>query len=209
MNHHLQNYNSLTEKLIQTGIIQSSENSSLAIPDIVSDFKKEGNFFEEKSDGSIEIQNGNQRGNQREIQGETQGEAQNIFSINKEQNLTPSLKAKKRLNNYDSNLIENPTKERNVENPIKTAKAIKRFLNFKQNSLLNSKLGFKEAFFARFFPRLYKAKLIKEAMSKFAELNIDTQTLLDKTIPYGENETRYEDLVKFLNYANELQTRLK
>ena len=46
-------------------------------------------------------------------------------------------------------------------------------------------------------------------MSKFAELNIDTQTLLDKTIPYGENETRYEDLVKFLNYANELQTRLK
>ena len=36
-----------------------------------------------------------------------------------------------------------------------------------------------------------------------------SKTLLDKTIPYGENELRYGDLVKYLNYANEIQTRLR
>ena len=46
-------------------------------------------------------------------------------------------------------------------------------------------------------------------MSKLLELNIDTKTLLDKTIPYGEGEARYGDLIKYLNFANEIQTRLK
>ena len=46
-------------------------------------------------------------------------------------------------------------------------------------------------------------------MLKFDELNIDTKALLDKTIPYGESEGRYKDLIKYLNYANEIQTRLK
>ena len=46
-------------------------------------------------------------------------------------------------------------------------------------------------------------------MKRLKELNIDTQKLLEKTIPYGEGETRYQNLVKYINYANEIQIKLK
>ena len=63
--------------------------------------------------------------------------------------------------------------------------------------------------FYKFFPKIYAAKLIKQAMEKFHELNIDAKNLLDKTIPYGEEDTRYGELVKYINCASEIQTRLK
>lgn len=90
---------------------------------------------------------------------------------------------KKRLNNYDLELINNSNEE-----------------------LINKASGFKRIIY-KIFPKLYKAQLIKEAMEKFLELNIDPKTLLDKTIPYGEAEIRYKDLVKYLKYATEIQGR--
>ena len=41
------------------------------------------------------------------------------------------------------------------------------------------------------------------------ELNIDTNKLLDKTIPYGEGEMRYQNLIKYISYANEIQAKIK
>ncbi len=162
-------YNSLTEKLIQDGILSS--------PDIFYQEDDSKNFFKSENEEKTTTSN--------------EGE----------------LKTKKRLNHYDLDLIDNS------ENTIKPEKnpydSIKRFLNFKQIKLENGNATLFELLFSKFFPRLYKARLVKEAMSKFIELNIDTETLLNKTIPYGENETRYKDLIKYLNYANELQTRLK
>ena len=121
----------------------------------------------------------------------------------------PLIKSKKRLNQYDLDLIENVQNTTAPENKKNPCESIKRFLNFKQIKLDNGNAGFFEILFYKFFQKIYKAKLVKQAMTKFLELNIDAQNLLNKTIPYGENETRYEDLIKYLNYANELQTRLK
>ncbi len=106
---------------------------------------------------------------------------------------TPEIKTeiksnKKRLNNYDLELLNNVSKQKSKN--------------------ISQKSTFFEKILSNFFPKLYKAKLIKEAMAKLIELNIDTNVLLDKTIPYGESEIRYKDLIKYLNYANEIQVRL-
>ena len=166
-------YNSLTEKLIQNGILPSDSST-------VSKQSSNENFFEK------EYKPDNENNGQEEIK-----------------------KNKKRLNHFELDLIENSenvTIPNENKNPYES---IKRFLNFEQIKLEKGNAAISEILFSRFFPKVYKAKLVKQAMTKFFELNIDTQTLLNKTIPYGENETRYEDLIKYLNYANELQTRLK
>ena len=90
-----------------------------------------------------------------------------------------------------------------------TSKLIKRFLDFKQNLASKGALNAIENFLLTFFPRLYKAKLARDAMSKLKELNIDTKRLLEKTIPYGEGEMRYQNLIKYIKYANEIQTKIK
>ena len=114
-------------------------------------------------------------------------------------------KISKRLNKSDYEMVSNA-----IEDDVNTSfKIIKRFINIKQNLASKGALGHIENFLFAFFPKLYKAKLARDAMAKLKELNIDTSKLLDKTIPYGENETRYQDLVKYINYANELQTNIK
>lgn len=116
------------------------------------------------------------------------------------------LKKSKRLNQSDFEMISGNTEE----NPDTSSfKIIKRFLNIKQNLAHKGALGNIENFLFAFFPRLYKAKLARDAMLKLKELNIDTNKLLDKTIPYGESEIRYQNLIKYLNYANEIQTKIK
>ena len=142
-------YNSLTQKLIQNGILQ--ENTKEKEPEAI-------NFFN--------AQNFNE-----EIVQET--------APKKEKN-------KKRINNYDLNLLEN------ADCPIKA-----------DNESNLRKLIYK------FFPKLYEFKIAKDAVQKMTELGIDTNALLDKSVPYGEGEIRYKNLVKFIKYANEIQTRLK
>lgn len=113
----------------------------------------------------------------------------------------------KRINNYDFNLLENAAKQSPMDNSA--FKLIKRFLNFKENKAQKSNFINIEKFLFTFFPKLYKAKLVKDAMVKLRELNIDAKVLLDKTIPYGESESRYQNLIEYLKYANELQVKLK
>ncbi len=114
-------------------------------------------------------------------------------------------KTKKRLNQSDLEMVSN--NESNLNNS--SFKIIKRFLNFKENLASKGALSAIENFLFAFFPKLYKAKLARDAMSKLKELNIDTSKLLDKTIPYGEGEIRYQNLIKYISYANELQTKIK
>ena len=142
-------YNSLTEKLIQSGILQSDneENNS-------------ANFFNAKNIN-----------------------AQNLKEENKSAQPPTS---RKRINNYDLELLN--------EADVK--------IDFENKSNLQKILY-------KFFPKLYEFKVAKDAIQKMAELGIDTNRLLDKTVPYGENELRYKNLVKFIQYANEIQTRLK
>ena len=122
-------------------------------------------------------------------------------------------KPKKRINQYDMDLMNNKnngdSSNEVIFNTMLAIKTIKRFLNFKHNAYKKGNLSGIEGLFYKFFPNLYKAKLIKDAMSKLKELNIDTKVLLEKTVPYGEYETRYENLVKYLKFASEIQTKIK
>ena len=62
--------------------------------------------------------------------------------------------------------------------------------------------------FRSFFPKIYKARLAKDALQKLKELDIDTRELLNKTIPYGEEQARYDGLIKYIKYANEIETKI-
>lgn len=168
------NYNSLTEKLIQSGIISNGESDK--------NDKEDENFFESAID-------------------------ENAVDLPIEAIDIPAAlqKKSKRLNQSDLEMVSKELDE--VQN--NSLKLITRFLNIKQNLASKGALGFIENFLFAFFPRLYKAKLVKDAMKKFKELNIDTKKLLDKTIPYGEGEMRYQSLIKYISYANEIQTKIK
>lgn len=177
-------YNSLTEKLIQNGILLSSSDLSN---------QKEQNFIEAFYGISSEPDVVNSPFAQNPIQ-----EIEPEENIEKETN-------KKRINCFDTQLNIN-NEQTSSNSAIKT---LIRFLNFKEYKAKNFSAFNLENLFYKFFPRFYKAKIAKEAMLKLNELNLDARLLLDKTIPYGESEGRYEDLVKYLNYANEIQTRLE
>ncbi len=167
------NYNSLVEKLKQSGIIPSEESD-----------KNNENIFE------IIYEENN---------------IDSPFS-NDEIDIPKTLqKNHKRLNKSDMEML---TENQNEQSNNNSYKIINRFLNFKQNLASKGALGGIENFLFVFFPKLYKAKLVKDAMAKLKELNIDAQRLLEKTTPYGENEARYENLVKFINCANEIQTKI-
>lgn len=143
-----------------------------------------------------------------------------LFGIKADQDMTHSpfinekieipkamQKAKKRLNQSDFEMISDITNSDIAS--FGAFRLIRRFLNIKQNLASKGALGNIENFLFAFFPRLYKAKLARDAMIKLKELNIDTNKLLDKTIPYGESETRYQSLIKYISYANEIQTKIK
>lgn len=165
------NYNSLTEKLMQTGIIKSEE----------SDTNNE-NFFEVACN-------------------------ENATDLPFKIEIPKVLKRKtKRLNKSDLEMVSQNSMNTTSASPIKL---IERFLNIKQNLASKGALGFIENFLFAFFPRLYKAKLTREAMKKLKELNIDISKLLDKNIPYGEGEMRYQNLIKYISCANEIQTKIK
>ena len=158
-------YNSLTQKLIQNGILSSSDDNT--------------NFFETSKTNPI-------------VEKETVKE----------------IKNKKRINQLDLDMIEKESISNTINfKTVALLKILKRFLDFKQNK---AKKSFKlENLFLKFFPKLYKAKLVKDALSELLELNIDAKMLLDKTIPYGENDSRYQDLIKYINCANEIQVNLR
>lgn len=162
-------YNSLEEKLIQSGIIkQGNEPENI--------FEKRPK--EEEISSFVEIPE----------------DFQKFDATNK-----------KRLNEYDLNLLQEQ-----IENDSpRSFETVKRFLNVKENSLIKKNKFSPERLFLAFFPKIYKAKIAKEALKKLGELNIDTKTLLDKTIPYGEEEIRYKNLIKYLNFANEIQNSVK
>ena len=173
-------YNSLTEKLIQNGILSSNN-------------EQKEKTIEELYDIKLDETMSNSPFVQKPIQE------------------TPLKTTKKRLNKYDlellngENIAQYEEQSNNIENSFKT---LTRFLSFKQNTLQKGTINSFEKFLFRFFPRLYKFKLAKDAIKKLHELNIDTKLLFDKTIPYGEGEMRYQDLIKYIKYANEIQTKL-
>ena len=148
---------------------------------------------------------------------ESENQNNNFFKIGFDENATNSpieenieipkalQKTSKRLNQSDFEMVS----KNNIETSINPAKLIKRFLTLKENQASKGALNFIENFLFAFFPRLYKAKLARDAMAKLKELNIDTNKLLEKTIPYGEGEMRYQNLIKYLSYANEIQTKIK
>lgn len=61
----------------------------------------------------------------------------------------------------------------------------------------------KDNFLFRVFPKLKQAKIAKEILKKITDLDIDTNNLLEKSVPYGESEKRYENLVRYINAVNE------
>jgi hypothetical protein len=150
------NYNSLTDKLIQNGIISSSNNDNV-------------NIFEKYYD--IEP---------------NEDYSKSPFHNNADIKTDDTVQSKKRINEYDLNLLKQDISS--VASPIKKSPF--------------------DRFLFRFFPRIYKAKIIKKTMKKFFELNIDTKTLFKTPIPYGESEIHYNELIKYLKCANELQTEL-
>jgi len=43
----------------------------------------------------------------------------------------------------------------------------------------------------------------------FSKLEIDVSELADKSIPYGEAEDRYQNLIKYIKFANDIQIDIK
>ena len=113
-------------------------------------------------------------------------------------------KESKRLNHSDMEMICDSKLLQNSNRRI-----VRRFLNFKENMASKGSLGFFETCLFALFPKIYKAKLAKDAMRKINELNIDIEKLSDKNIPYGEGEMRYQSLIKYISFANEIQTKIK
>lgn len=174
-------YNSLTEKLIQNGILPSDENDC-------KDNIFENHFKKRDADSNNDSE--------------------------PEENKDVVQKPKKRINQYDLDMIRYDDVDQAISETINfkmtaSLKVLNRFLNLKKNKLNKKTPASIEDFFFRMFPKLYNAKLVKDAVAKLLELDVDTKTLLDKTIPYGEGETRYDDLIKYLSYANQIQKKLK
>lgn len=144
------NYNSLEEKLIQSGILQ---NANEPVKTHV-DAPLRENFFESKKE-----------------------------EIEPQQDIKIS---KKRLNNYDLDLLE---------------KAEGHFTLDSENKFLQ--------IFYKFFPAIYRIKIAKDISKELSLLDIDTNTLMNKTVPYGENEIRYKNIIKYLKYANKIQSKIK
>ena len=144
-------YNSLTEKLIQSGILQTENEPEKSVNDV--------NFFNVKNFDE---------------------DTDEVSQVSVEQPI------KKRINNYDLELLEKADGKPNTEY---------------ENNL--------QKILYKFFPKLYEFKIAKDSIQKISELGIDVNSLLDKTVPYGEGEIRYKNLVKFIKYANEVQTKLK
>ena len=146
-------------------------------------------------------------------------ESENFFVITPDENMANSpfikkdetknyIKKRKRLNKSDFDLILESQDSGRIES-LDLVKTLKRFINFKETLAQKGALGLFEYLLFKIFPKIYKAKLAKDAMQKLTELDIDAKILSDKTIPYGENEKRYNDLIKYICYANELQVKIK
>lgn len=167
-------YNSLEERLIQSGIIKQGN--------------EQENMFEIAQNDTA----------QNDI-------AQNDFVEIPDDFQKFNPLNKKRLNEYDLNLL----KEKIENDTPRSIKTVQRFLNSKEKSVAGKKIISFEKLYFKFFPKIYKAKIAKEALKKLGELNIDTKLLHDKTIPYGEEELHYKNLIKYLNFANEIQNSVK
>lgn len=160
-------YNSLTQKLIQNGILSS-------------DLDNNENFFEIPQTTPV------------------------VENLAVEEH-----RDKKRINQLDLDIIPKAAISNTINfKTIALLKVLKKLVDFKKDKGNNKDLKLKNLFF-RFFPNLYKAELVKNAMNELLELNIDAKALLDKTIPYGERDSRYEDLIKYISCANEIQANLK
>ncbi len=170
-------YKSLTEKLIQNGILSLSEETK---------DNNEENLFGIVPDENIEHSPFN---------------SMQTNAIKKDEADKELKKSKKRLNDYDLKLIQNEVNNENEKNQ-------NGFLSLKQGMFTKTKKINFENLLLKFFPRLYKVQLAREAMRKYKELGINVNELLDKTIPYGECESRYSDLVKYIIYANEVRTKI-
>jgi len=176
-------YNSLTEKLIQNGILGDVKNAE--VPNF---FERKDISKNENSDYDIENKN-----------------IQSDIDLKNNKN-------KKRLNEYDLDLIKNHSADDLLSKSlnIQTLASLKLLKNFFNSDKKENKIKYQIGnLFYKLFPELYRAKIVKDAMTQLIELGIDTKTLLDKTIPYGESDMRYEDLIKYLSCANKVQTKLK
>lgn len=183
-------YNSLAEKLKQSGILADAKEPILT--------PKENNMF---LNGMMEgVFSVNQ--NVDETIKET-----NETTNQEHQNNPPQKQVKKRINRYDLELISDKNKP--IQAPPSLFSIFKRLISLRRMNMENSKAyNFKERFLNGLFPKLYKIKIAKDAVKRLNELDIDTEALLNKSVPYGESEFRYKNLVKYLNYANEIQTKL-
>ena len=63
-------------------------------------------------------------------------------------------------------------------------------------------------FMHKYFPKLYKGFLVKQALNKLMALNQTAGELLTKRIPYGESSQRYDALIEYLSSANTIHAKL-
>ena len=122
------------------------------------------------------------------------------------------LPTKKRLNQLDLELINrNQVKvEKQKKNFIFKIAPLNRFLTYDKNiHSIGRNNGILDRLCFAFLPRIHKAKLVKEAMAIFSKLDIDVSELSDSAIPYGEAEDRYQNLIKYIKFANDIQIDIK
>ncbi len=73
---------------------------------------------------------------------------------------------------------------------------------------IEEKIKKMENFIFKFCPILYKSFLVRHALNKLVMLNENTKELMQKKIPYGESEIRYNDFIAYLSCANVIHAKL-
>ena len=125
--------------------------------------------------------------------------SENFFKEDK-RSKTIKLPEKDRLNGLDSEIIAKnsmPTKK----DTIKIEKEILKAKNFLEKNDKNTLLK-------RFFPELYKRRMLKKTLNQIDSLNKASSILYEKQIPYGESDKRYQNLIIYLSEVNLLQAKL-
>ncbi|GBF22768.1 hypothetical protein tpqmel_0172 [Candidatus Gastranaerophilus sp. (ex Termes propinquus)] len=97
----------------------------------------------------------------------------------------PEISNRRRLNDLDGNILVSSFSLKNKEeSPLRK-------------------------FFFKLVPKVYTKKLVSEALCELTKLSKVANDIITKQIPYGEQDATYEDLITYLNSANNIHSKLK
>lgn len=135
---------------------------------------------------------------------------------------TPRPKNRKRINDFDGNILTKNTGRAGVLRGGSKSKAkikftkltfvgtVKHFEQCLRGIIRDFKNGeFDVSNFNKIFPPLHKSRTLRASVEKLSRLNKIAQELITQKIPYGEAQEHYKDLADSLSLATNIQADLR